>query len=99
MELNHIHDVEQVDVFQVYRAGVCFRFSQSSIDFQVLVAVFKQEVVYFDAVFAMSTVAGCMFEVVSFKMTWLGCMSTRVCNSLLNYPDGKRRWHQSCRYR
>ena len=51
MELNHIHDVEQVDVFQVYQAGVCFRFSQSPIDFQVLVAVFKQEVVYFDAVF------------------------------------------------
>ena len=51
MKLNHVHDVEQVDVLQVYQTGVSFCFSQSSVDFQVLVAVLKQEVVYFDAVF------------------------------------------------
>lgn len=82
MKLNHVHDVEQVDVLQVYQTGVSFCFSQSSVDFQVLVAVLKQEVVYFDAVFAMSTVAGWMFQVVSFRMTWLGWISTRVWSTL-----------------
>ena len=51
MKLNHVHDVEQADVLQVYQTGVSFCFSQSSVDFQVLVAVLKQEVMYFDAVF------------------------------------------------
>ena len=48
----------------------------------MLVAVFKQEVVYFDAVFRDVYSSRMYVQVVSFKMTWLGCMSTRVCNSL-----------------
>lgn len=51
MKLNHVHDVEQIDVLQIYQTGVSFRFSQSSVDFQVLITVLKQEVMYFNAVF------------------------------------------------
>ena len=51
MKLDNIHDVLQIDILQIYNAGVGFFLADFSVGSQMLVCMLKEEVVYLYIVF------------------------------------------------